>query len=148
MEGTPSWKASGRSACKEIRRFSCNSKVNWRVHNSPTLVLILSELRPAHTPQYILWINFKYYFHPCRFVLTNGPINHRRISKSSERLGGPLGLLKNGHQWLIPLRQSSRGMTLTIHLNLMPRLRNSGFIPPHSHAFSCCAKGKLRLLYA
>jgi len=58
MEGSPSWKASGRSDGKEIRRFSRNSKVHCRVHNSPALILISSELRPVPTPHHIVCVSF------------------------------------------------------------------------------------------
>ena len=88
-ESSPSCKAIGRSDGKEISRFSRNSKVHCRVHNSPTLILIQVSHVQSVPHTIFLWVSFKYYIHPCRFVRTNGPINHRWFSKTFRPARGP-----------------------------------------------------------
>jgi len=48
MEHSPS-EANIHSSNQEISRLLCNPKLHYRVHNSPPLILILSQMYPFHT---------------------------------------------------------------------------------------------------
>jgi hypothetical protein len=62
-----------------------------------------------------------------------------------ERLWGPPSLLSNGYQGLCPWGQSGRGVKLTTHLHLVPRLRMRGAVPPlFLYVFMVCCLVKHR----
>jgi hypothetical protein len=54
LQLTNFWKADSHSASQEIPRLLRNSKVHYRVHNNPPLVLVQNHMRPLY--------NFSHYF--------------------------------------------------------------------------------------
>jgi hypothetical protein len=55
MQQSPSWEAYSSSSSQEIPRIWCNQEVNYRVHNSPPPVPIVSQINPAYAPHPISW---------------------------------------------------------------------------------------------
>jgi hypothetical protein len=80
MELSPSWEAASCAATQELQNMLWNPKVYNRVHKSPPLVPILSQMKPVHTtPSYLSKIHFQI---SCPFLCLG------RLSKESVQVRG------------------------------------------------------------
>jgi hypothetical protein len=54
MLQSPFWEANRSSASQETARILLNQKTNYRIHNSPSPVSILSQIDSVHAPIQLL----------------------------------------------------------------------------------------------
>jgi hypothetical protein len=50
MEQSPFWDANRSSATEDVPRILLNPKVHYRIHKSPPIVPILSQIDPVRAP--------------------------------------------------------------------------------------------------
>jgi hypothetical protein len=82
-ELSPSWGTINWAATKELPSTSWNPKVHYRVHKSPPLIPILSNINPVHTTpcclskiHFNLWTHLRLGLPKGVFLLTFPPISY------------------------------------------------------------------------
>jgi hypothetical protein len=78
MELSPSWEAASCAASQEFPNILRNPNIHYRIHKSPPLVPILSQMNPIHTVlSYLCKIHFNiiHYYLPSGLLPSGFPTN-------------------------------------------------------------------------